>query len=210
MKKILVLVVALLLVSPTVLAEKPDPNVPNPPLQVQEYNVDGDGYIAVHEQGIASVDIVDGVELDVNVTGGQVVVEDINEVGKQLVSWDCGNVLSAPSVLSACLQGSNYWEVPEGKRLVIETISLRLTVNPLGTLPRVDIITQLDGNEVTYWIPTDYVGVQAAGPFDLYFALQNVKIYTEHDDDTPVIVVRDTGSVTGFIAGAISGYLIDE
>lgn len=75
MKRILIVVAAMLLISsPAVLAEKPDPNVPNPPLQVKEWNVDGDGHIAVHEQGVVSVANEDGGELDVNVTGGSVEV----------------------------------------------------------------------------------------------------------------------------------------
>lgn len=64
----LLLAAALLIASPYVLAEKPDPNVPNPPLQVLEHNVDGNGWIAVHEQGTADVEIVGSTELDVNVT----------------------------------------------------------------------------------------------------------------------------------------------
>lgn len=79
MKSILTLVVVLLLVSPAVLAEKPDPNVPNPPVQVLEWNVDEDGFIRVHEQGTASVDIIDTEELDVNVTGGQIDANITNE-----------------------------------------------------------------------------------------------------------------------------------
>jgi hypothetical protein len=63
--------VFLLVSSVVVLADKPDPNVPNPPLQVQEYNVDADGYIAVHEQGTAKVDIQNS-ELDVHVNGGDI------------------------------------------------------------------------------------------------------------------------------------------
>jgi len=58
MKRILLLVVILLLVSPAVLAEKPDPTAPNRPLQVKEFNVDGNGWIAVHEQGTADVNVL--------------------------------------------------------------------------------------------------------------------------------------------------------
>lgn len=69
MKLIHVVLVALLLAAASSLyAEKPDPNVPNPPIQVLEYNVDGNGWIAVHEQGTADVSISSSTELDVNVT----------------------------------------------------------------------------------------------------------------------------------------------
>ena len=81
MKRIVILVLALLLVSPTVLAEKPDPNVPNPPLQVLEHNVDGMGWIAVHEQGTDSVDIIEGEELDVSITNTEL---DVNVTNPKL------------------------------------------------------------------------------------------------------------------------------
>ena len=74
----LLLAAVLLLAAPYLFADKPDPNVPNPPLQVLEYNVDGNGWIAVHEQGTASVDIVDTEELDVNITNDELDVNITN------------------------------------------------------------------------------------------------------------------------------------
>ena len=71
MKLFQFLVAALLLVSSTIiLAEKPDPNLPNPPLATRDANVDGNDWIRVHEQGTAKVD-VQGIA-DVHVTGGQI------------------------------------------------------------------------------------------------------------------------------------------
>lgn len=79
MRKLLIVLAVLLLASPlAVYAVKPDPNVPNPPLQVLEYNVDANGWIAVHEQGTASVDIVDTEELDVNITNAELDVNITN------------------------------------------------------------------------------------------------------------------------------------
>jgi hypothetical protein len=72
MKRTLIFAVALLLVSPAVLADKPDPEVPNPPLQVKEYNVDADGHIAVHEQGTVGIKNAENEQFDVNVTGGSI------------------------------------------------------------------------------------------------------------------------------------------
>ena len=72
MKLFQLLVAAMLLISSAiVLAEKPDP-VDNPPLQVREANT-VNGWIAVHEQGTAKVDI-QNTELNVNVTGGEIEV----------------------------------------------------------------------------------------------------------------------------------------
>ena len=88
MKLFQFLVAALLLVSSAiVLAEKPDPNLPNPPLAVREANVDGSDWIRVHEQGTAKVDVqgiadvnVTGGQIDANVTGGQIEVSNTVDV----------------------------------------------------------------------------------------------------------------------------------
>jgi hypothetical protein len=71
MKLFQFLLAALLLISSAiVLADKPDPVLPNPPLAVRDANVDGNDWIRVHEQGTAKVE-VQGTA-DVNVTGGQI------------------------------------------------------------------------------------------------------------------------------------------
>ena len=72
MKLFQFLVAALLLASSAiVLAEKPDPNLPNPPLATRDANVDGNDWIRVHEQGTANVH-VEGGSIDANITGGTV------------------------------------------------------------------------------------------------------------------------------------------
>jgi hypothetical protein len=68
MKLFQFLVAALLLASSAiVLAEKPDPNLPNPPLATRDANVDGNDWIRVHEQGTAKVDVTNS-NLDVTIT----------------------------------------------------------------------------------------------------------------------------------------------
>lgn len=73
-------VVMLLLLCASAAAAPPDPNVPNPPLQVLEHNVDGNGWIAVHEQGTANVYVEDG-QIDAYITGGQI---DANITGGEV------------------------------------------------------------------------------------------------------------------------------
>jgi len=63
------LTAVLVLISYSVVAEKPDP-VNNPPLQVREANVDDDGWIKVHETGVADVIVTE--EIDANITGGSI------------------------------------------------------------------------------------------------------------------------------------------
>lgn len=185
----------LLITSAVVWADKPDPELPNPPIQVMEYNVDADGNIAVHEQGVVAIEFAD-------------------EMGKQRVSWACGTPFNVSSYMASCLDGGEVWTVPEGKVLVIETISVNLTITP-GELAEVDITTQLDGEETVTFIPMHYIGQSTAGPWDRYSALYSVKLYSEYDDDgnprdTPLFTVRKDNTTGGFIQGSISGYLIDD
>ncbi len=90
------LVAAMLLMSSAiVLAEKPDPNLPNPPLAVREANVDTSDWIRVHEQGIADVNVIGG-QIDANITNSSLEVtgsvgvnnfppvQDVNIVGGQV------------------------------------------------------------------------------------------------------------------------------
>jgi hypothetical protein len=185
----------LLIISAVVWADKPDPELPNPPIQVMENNVDADGNIAVHEQGIVAVELAD-------------------ELGKQRISWGCGEPFPVPSSMASCLDGGEVWTVPEGKVLVIETISLRLTITP-GELATVHITTQLDGEETITFIPMHYIGQSVAGPWDKYTALYDVKLYSDYDNDgnpvdTPLFIVEKANSTGGYIQGSISGYLIDS
>ena len=200
----------LLLISAVVWAGKPDP-VDNPPLQVREANVDADGWIAVHEQGVVDAEISNPTDNDGVIP---LVVEPADELGKQRISWDCGEAFIPASSMAPCLSGGQVWTVPEGKLLVIETLSVNLTIEP-GELAHVDITTQLGGNEVITFIPMHFIGQSAAGPWDRYSALYSVKLYSEYDDDgnpvdTPLFVVRKSAGVGGYIQGSISGYLIDE
>ena len=73
MKTILIVCAAtmLLSVSFSVQADPPDPT-PGATKLVREQNLDENGSIAVHEQGVVSVANEDGGELDVNVTGGSI------------------------------------------------------------------------------------------------------------------------------------------
>jgi len=95
------LAAALLVASPLVFAEKPDP-VDNPPLQIREQNLDPTGWIAVHEQGTADVSISSSTELDVHVTndtldvsGSTVSVDNFPAV--QAVTMDAGELSSVTS-----------------------------------------------------------------------------------------------------------------
>jgi hypothetical protein len=115
MKLFQLLVAALLLASSaSVFAEKPDPTE-NPPLQVREANTDTSGYIAVHEQGTADVNVTGGT-INANVTGGSITVDntDANPVpiagsvgvnnfpGEQGVWVDGGNMSPVTKA---------YWDV---------------------------------------------------------------------------------------------------
>ena len=79
MKLFQFLVAALLLVSYTVQAQEPPDPTPGATKPVREQNLDTEGWIAVHEQGTAKVEVqgtadvnVTGGSIDANVTGGSI------------------------------------------------------------------------------------------------------------------------------------------
>jgi len=112
-------------ISAEILAAAPDPNVPNPPLNTMEANIDENGWIAVHEQGEADVKIVNEEAIDVNVIGGTVdaaitggEVEVTNEVTMKLADGEVVSVeIIANSSTFADSQGfymnynDNWFEV---------------------------------------------------------------------------------------------------
>lgn len=200
--------VMLLFSSAIVLAEKPDP-VDNPPLQVREANIDTNGYIAVHEQGTVDVEVTNAVDQDGVIP---LVIDD--QAGKQPVQWNCGNAVPSASVITGCLSGGSPWVVPEGKRLVIETISVQLQKDP-NVFAYIDIRTLVDGERINYWIPLEFTGVMA-NTWAMYTALLDIKLYADPEPEgsaiaTPIISVRKESQTDGaYVIGAISGYLIDN
>jgi len=104
--KQLSLAAALLLATPCIFAEKPDP-VDNPPLQIREQNLDPSGWIAVHEQGTADVSISSSTELDVNVTNDTLDVSGSTvDVSGSTVSVD-----NFPAVQSVAMNGGELSSV---------------------------------------------------------------------------------------------------
>jgi hypothetical protein len=105
----LVLAAVLLIASPCLIADKPDPNVPNPPLQVLEYNVDSNGWIAVHEQGTADVSILSSTELDVNVTNDTL---DVSGSTVEVSNFPDPQNVTVQGVVDTSIAPANAAEIP--------------------------------------------------------------------------------------------------
>ncbi len=200
------LIASLLLIAFTASAQaKPGP-VNNPPIKVQEQNLDGNGWIKVHEQGVVGAEITNASDQN----GVIPLVVDVNDMaGKQPVAWTCGNPVPDDSYVTGCLTNGEPWVVPEGKRLIIETVSVNLSID--SSIPAwVDISTNVDGNEATSWIPMQSAGTNAESQ-DVYVSLNNIKLYADHDDSSPIIRVRkESNTVGGYVEASISGYLVDK
>jgi len=200
------LIASLLLLAFTASADAKSGPVNNPPIKVQEQNLDGNGWIAVHEQGVVGAEVTNASDQN----GLIPLVVDVNEMaGKQPVTLECGNSVPIESYITGCLANGEPWVVPEGKRLIIETVSVKLSIDP--SIPAsVDITTNVDGNDATYWIPMQPAGTNAEAQ-DVYVSLNNIKLYADHDDSTPIIRVRkESNTVGGYVQGSISGYLVDK
>jgi len=206
MKLFQFLVAAILLVSYTVQAQEPPDPTPGATKPVREQNLDADGWIAVHEQG--TVEVQNAIDQFGEIP---LLVQVDEQAGKQPVLWACGNIVPTDSVITGCTVGGTPWAVPEGKRLVIEMISVKLDIDST-IISWVDIRTMVDGSRHSLEIPMQYVGVKANG-WSSYVALENVKLYADYEGGqfhTPMIIVRKEDQTLGaYVTGAISGYLID-
>lgn len=206
MKSFQLLVAVLLLVlSPLVLAGKPDPSLPNPPLQV---------WIAGGEVIDADVIVQNEVEIK-NDTGNPIPVD----VGQPIV-----HVANMPTVLepepfqsfqqkytfsSGNGGGKLIYTVPSDRRLVIEFISAYIHLgDPVNRLAEFSILT----SDAELHVPPLTLFHVDNGIFDkgaYYRGSQLVKIHA--DPDTQVLV--DISAANNCLDGCtfsttISGYLI--
>jgi hypothetical protein len=103
--------------------------------------------------------------------------------------------------------GSPGINVPAGKHLVVETVSVQVDVTPPGTKIEAFINFTCASNSVQLFVPLNYAYTEASTNFDFYVALQAVHFYA--DPGTRIFVT--TYSPTGFngtLFLTVSGYLV--
>ena len=104
---------------------------------------------------------------------------------------------------------STIFDVPSGKRLVIEYASMQLEFITIGKLMSLDITTTLGGNPVSHSFPLSSPAVGAAGGGGLARLGQQVRIYADPGTAVMVTGVRTELTGTSFCRFTISGYLVD-
>ncbi|HEX4587447.1 MAG TPA: hypothetical protein VH185_05705 [Mycobacterium sp.] len=108
-------------------------------------------------------------------------------------------------------QGVFFNEVPAGKRLVIEHVSVRAELPP-GQKARASILVSLKGSRVSHSLVMVSQGTVIGQPTNraAFFASQPMRLYTDAGQGAwGVTVERDAAVGLGVAYASISGYFVD-
>jgi hypothetical protein len=186
---------------------------PAPPDQkVREQNLDGSGWIAVHEQGTASVSIT-GTP-GVNVTGGTLNVGNLPAV-QTVTDANLPALNPFQESANATLDGPDEQsciEIPQGMRLVLEYVSGEITV-PEGLRPyRVSLRTILEGTETTsHFLEPHVIRTEPGGYDDIQFG-GPITAYADgyfQDIELCLTVWRKEAGLDWDFSWSVSGYLVE-
>jgi hypothetical protein len=139
----------------------------------------------------------------VNSSSAPVPVVNINDAQQPIQKWL--GTLQPPNTTVSQL---NLLTVPQGKRLVIEFVSVHGVV-PQGQRISNCKLTTITGNEIFNMYPVmtqlpDFVFGDAA-----FGATQTVKLYADQNTVVRVSFNRSGATGTGSVEASISGYLVD-
>ena len=103
--------------------------------------------------------------------------------------------------------------VPAGKRLVIEQISVEVSLfGSPGSLPSAAVRATTGGVDASAWVPMTYVGIGDNGAN--YFAMHQVRLYADGGTNAVLSLFKSrdlsnlySGTVAGYIS--ITGYLVN-
>jgi len=102
---------------------------------------------------------------------------------------------------------SAMFTVPAAKRLVIETVSLLITLPPSQNFDSVSIATSVGGQVVNYSLFPALI--PQSGSAMLYGITQPLKIYADPGTQVVAAILRPVASGDGSLDVVISGYLVD-
>jgi len=108
-------------------------------------------------------------------------------------------------------QGVFFSDVPAGKRLVIEHVSVRAEL-PLGQTARASIVVSLEGRRVSHYLVMVSQGTVIGSPTNraAFITSQPIRLYADHGQGAWGVNVERDSSVEGAIAYAsISGHFVD-
>ena len=111
------------------------------------------------------------------------------------------------SVFTTLSMGSGSFTVPAGKRLYIETISVRGSV-PQGHVPFTDLDVTTGGEQITHPLPVALRGFDGVAS-DQYVGLHEVHIVADAGSTVQFRAFRRTGGGTMALGMSVSGHLVD-
>ena len=108
-------------------------------------------------------------------------------------------------------QGVFFKNVPAGKRLVIEHVSVRAELPP-GQTARATIVVSLNGEAATHYLVMVGQGTVISQPTNraVFVASQEMRLYVDAATGPGVNVERDNANEPGNAYASISGYLVDQ
>jgi hypothetical protein len=136
-------------------------------------------------------------------------VKEQNNPAFQPFQWNSSGVIATGSD-----RVDFVFQVPAGKRLVIEQISGQAdVVSSLGTVPRLLVGTVGAFGNASAWVPMTYVG-NDPGLSPSVYGIQQLRMYADVGTKVGVEVQRSVdsgGSYSGHVnfSVAVTGYLVD-
>jgi hypothetical protein len=98
--------------------------------------------------------------------------------------------------------------VPATRRLIIETLSVDVDVNPNGSNIEAFVTYTSAGKTVTLFVPLTFSSRNTVNGFDTYFATQAVRLYADPGTSVTLSTSSPTGGSQGTSFLTVSGYLI--
>ena len=195
----LVSVLFLIAVTPRIgMGQKSAPSPVPPPMNVKVVNTDAE---PVPVTGTVSVS---------NLGSSPLPVRDVDNPARRAVQFQAFLNCSGGGI--GCSPAQTPYTVPEGKRLVIEYASMKVTLSE-GQSAILGILTTLNGELVTHYFPQTQPalapnpGISPSGNY--VSAGQQVRIYADSGTNVSFQVDRTSNTGTFVIIVSMSGYLVD-
>jgi hypothetical protein len=105
----------------------------------------------------------------------------------------------------------SFTNVPAGKRLVVEHVSVRAELPP-GQTARAAIAVSLNGTAANHYLVMVGQGTVIGSPTNraVFIASQEMRLYVNPGTGPRVTVERDNANEVGNASASISGYLVDQ
>jgi len=139
-----------------------------------------------------------------NDTAAAVPVRDVESARKQPFAF-----LGSSVWIADAPNTQMFFNVPAGKRLVIEQVAVKAQVNgTAGQKVRVEVTTEVGGTFAMYYMAGTDAGI--AGLYEVFVASSQMRMYADPETHASVLVARSDTSAEAHVAViSVSGYLVD-